>query len=206
MLNQFSLSRTGLLIAVSILLAFSSIACNPQTSEPVTPIGDATATDVDPLTLRRTTLIVRDIDASLALYRDAIGMEIIYDNIITRPHKTEDRMQNIRLVFLKASDDFIGVLGLVDYEHGNPDHPAHTKPLRKEGFTPGNAVILFNTTDLMGKWDKIEAVPGVDVISSPGISEYPSYDGTETIRINVTRFYDPDGFLVEFNQPIDAIR
>ena len=30
-----------------------------------------------PIDLRRTTLIVRNIDASLAFYRDALGMEVI---------------------------------------------------------------------------------------------------------------------------------
>ncbi|MGI9341560.1 MAG: VOC family protein [Gammaproteobacteria bacterium] len=160
----------------------------------------------DPLTLRRQTLIVRDIDRSLALYRDAIGMEVIYDNIIRRPHKNEDRQQEIRLVFLKANNDFIGVLGLVDYEFNNPDHPAHVKPVRKEGFTPGNSVVLFNTTELDERWPKIAAAPGVEIINGPTYTEYPSYDGSDVIRVNVTRFYDPDGFLVEFNQPLDAIR
>ena len=159
----------------------------------------------DPLTLRRQTLIVRDIEKSLRLYRDAIGMEVIYDNIIRRPHRTEDRQQEIRLVFLKANNDFIGVLGLVDYEHNNPDHPAHAKPVRKEGFTPGNSVLLFNTTQLDERWPKIEAVEGVEVIGGPTYTEYPSYDGSSIIRVNVTRFYDADGFLVEFNQPLDPI-
>lgn len=164
------------------------------------------AGEIDPLSLRRSTLIVRDMDRSLALYRDAIGMEIIYDNIIRRPHKTEERMQEIRLVFLKANNDFIGVLGLVDYEHNNPDHPMHTKPVRKEGFTPGNTVLLFNTTELDERWAKIESVRGVDVINGPTYTEYPSYDGTDVIRINVTRFYDPDGFLIEYNQPLDQMK
>lgn len=159
----------------------------------------------DPLTLRRQTLIVRDIERSLRLYRDAIGMEIIYDNVIRRPHRTEDRQQEIRLVFLKANNDFIGVLGLVDYEHGDPDHPVHAKPIRKEGFTPGNSVLLFNTTELDERWSRIEAAEGVEVIGGPTYTEYPSYDGTSTIRVNVTRFYDADGFLVEFNQPLDPI-
>ena len=159
----------------------------------------------DPLTLRRQTLIVRDIEKSLRLYRDAIGMEVIYDNIIRRPHRTEDRQQEIRLVFLKANNDFIGVLGLVDYEYNNPDHPAHAKPVRKEGFTPGNSVLLFNTTQLEERWPKIEAVEGVEVIGGPTYTEYPSYDGSSIIRVNVTRFYDADGFLVEFNQPLDPI-
>lgn len=158
-----------------------------------------------PLTLRRQTLIVRDIERSLRLYRDAIGMEVIYDNIIRRPHATEAREQQIRLVFLKASDEFIGVLGLVDYEHNNPEHPAHAKPVRREGFTPGNSVLLFNTTELDERWPMIEAAEGVEVIGGPTYREYPSYDGTSTIRVNVTTFYDADGFLVEFNQPLDPI-
>ena len=158
-----------------------------------------------PLTLRRQTLIVRDIERSLRLYRDAIGMEVIYDNVIRRPHATEAREQQIRLVFLKASDEFIGVLGLVDYEHNNPEHPAHAKPVRREGFTPGNSVLLFNTTELDERWPMIEAAEGVEVIGGPTYREYPSYDGTSTIRVNVTMFYDADGFLVEFNQPLDPI-
>ena len=166
----------------------------------------ATSEAPDPLTLRRQTLIVRDIEKSLRLYRDAIGMEVIYDQIIRRPHRTEDREQEIRLVFLKANNDFIGVLGLVDYEAGDPEHPVHAKPVRKEGFTPGNSVLLFNTTELDERWPRIEAVEGVEIIGGPTYTEYPSYDGTSVIRVMVTRFYDPDGFLVEFNQPLDPIR
>ena len=64
-----------------------------------------------PLALRHQTLIVRDLDKSLALHRDAIGMTVICDNIIRRPHKTEDREQVIRLIFLKANNDYVGVRG-----------------------------------------------------------------------------------------------
>ncbi len=169
------------------------------------PFSRAAAYDgaAAPIVLRRQTLIVRDVDRSLALYRDAIGMEVIYDNIIRRPHKTEDREQRIRLVFLKASHDYIGVLGLVDYEYGSPNHPVHDKPVRREGFTPGNSVVLFNTTELDQRWPAIESTPGVEVINPPEYTEYPSYDGTGIIRVRVSRFYDPDGFLVEFNQLLD---
>lgn len=170
------------------------------------PSESDTASQHEPLALRRQTLIVRDIDKALALYRDAIGMEVIYDNVIRRPHRTEDREQQIRLVFLKASDDYIGVLGLVDYEYNNPDHPVHSKPIERDGFTPGNAVVLFNTTELEERWPLIEATPGVEVIGGPQYREYPSYDGTGIIRVTVTYFYDPDGFLVEFNELIDDVR
>lgn len=175
-----------------------------DTKQSVGALADQTDKS-DPLVLRRQTLIVRDVDRSLALYRDAIGMQVIYDNIIRRPHRTEDRIQEIRLVFLKATNDYIGVLGLVDYEYNNPGHDMHNKPVRREGFTPGNSVVLFNTTELDKRWPLIEKVPGVDIIGGPKYTEYPSYDGTGIIRVNVTRFYDPDGFLVEYNQPLDKM-
>ena len=56
-----------------------------------------------------------------------VGMAVIYDQEIKRPHAQESREQRIRLVFLKASHDYVGVLGLVDYEYGYPEHPAHSK-------------------------------------------------------------------------------
>lgn len=149
---------------------------------------------------RRTTLIVRDIDDALALYRDALGMEVIYDEEIARPHPFEEREQRLRLIFLKASHAHVGVIGLIDYEYGYPDHPAHTKPVRREGFTPGNAILLFNTDGLEEKWAAIENAPGVEIISKPKLTEYPGYGGKGKIRVLVSKFYDADGYILEVNQ------
>ena len=153
-----------------------------------------------PLLMRRTTLIVRDIEASLKLYRDALGMEVIYDQEINRPHSSEDREQKLRLIFLKASHDYVGVIGLIDYEYGYPDHPAHTKPVRRDGFTPGNAILLFNTDGLEEKWQAIENAPGIEIISKPKLSRYPGYGGVGEIRVLVSKFYDADGYILEVNQ------
>ena len=46
------------------------------------PVADA---DRVPIDLRRTTLIVEDIETSLAFYRGALGLEVIYDNLIRTP-------------------------------------------------------------------------------------------------------------------------
>ncbi|MFZ9085076.1 MAG: VOC family protein [Steroidobacteraceae bacterium] len=166
----------------------------------------AVSAEGDPLVLRRQTLIVRDIERSLALYRDAIGMEVFYDEVIRRPRGEGQPDQEIRLIFLKATDTYIGVLGLVDFQHDDPDHPDHSKPIRREGMTPGNAVVLFNTTELEARWPRIVETPGVEVMRGPTLREYPGYAGQPPIRVMVTLFYDPDGFIVEFNQPLDAIR
>ena len=161
----------------------------------------AKATDY-PLVHRRTTLIVRDINASLALYRDVMGMEVIYDEKINRPRAGSEREQRLRLIFLKASHDYVGVIGLIDYEYGYPDHPAHTKPVRREGFTPGNAILLFNTNDLETQWKAVERTPGVEVISAPKLTLYPGYGDKPDIAVMVSKFYDPDGYIVELNEII----
>ena len=161
----------------------------------------AKATDY-PLVHRRTTLIVRDINASLALYRDVMGMEVIYDEEINRPRAGSEREQRLRLIFLKASHDYVGVIGLIDYEYGYPDHPAHTKPVRREGFTPGNAILLFNTNDLESQWKAVERTPGVEVISAPKLTLYPGYGDKPDIAVMVSKFYDPDGYIVELNEII----
>jgi catechol 2,3-dioxygenase-like lactoylglutathione lyase family enzyme len=153
-----------------------------------------------PLLLRRTTLVVRDLETSLELYRDALGMSVIYDQVITRPHATEDREQVLRLVFLKAAHDYVGVLGLLEYEYDNPQHPIHKKPVRREGFTPGNAVLLFNTQALAEKWPLISSASGAEVISNPKLVEYPAYDGVGKIRVMVSSLYDTDGYILEVNQ------
>ena len=158
------------------------------------------------LVLRRQTLVVRDIEKSLALYRDAIGMEVIYDQVIKRPMSGSDREQVLRLIFLKASNQYTGVLGLVDYEYGYPDHPAHTKPIRHEGFTPGNSILVFNSNELAESWPLIEKSPGVKIITKPKLTTYPGYGGEGFIRVMVSKFYDPDGFLVEMNQLLDPLK
>ena len=193
------LSLRSLLFLLILPFAFASQvqAGHHEKEEASDPLAAAAEF---PLTMRRTTLIVRDLEASLKLYRDGLGMEVIYDEEINRPHSSEDREQRLRLIFLKASHDYVGVIGLIDYEYGYPDHPAHTKPVRREGFTPSNAVLLFNTDSLEEKWPAIENAPGVEIISKPKLTEYPGYGGVGKIRVLVSKFYDADGYILEVNQ------
>ncbi len=156
-----------------------------------------------PLILRRTTLIVRDLKTSLKLYRDALGMEVIYDNIIMRPRKDgKEGEQQLRLVFLKATQEYVGVLGLLEYYYGEE---REEKPVRKEGFTAQNIVLLFNSQNVKEKFEKLKNMKGIEVLKEPSLTEYPSYDGKSTIRVLTSTFYDPDGFLVEFNELLDSL-
>lgn len=151
-----------------------------------------------PLIFRRTTLIVRNIKKSLALYKDAMGMKVIYDKNLTRPHPTEDQDQIVRLVFLKATADFTGVLGLMEYDYENPNKKI--KPIRKEGFTAQNTVLLFNSKDQEARLAAVKKLSSIEMIKDPPLVEYQLCDGKEPIKEIVPTFYDPDGNIVEFNK------
>lgn len=156
-----------------------------------------------PLIFRRTTLIVRDMHKSLALYRDVMGMEIIYDNQLTRPRKDgQEGTQQLRLVFLKATHEFYGVLGLLEYYYGED---REEKEIRKEGLSAQNIVLLFNSKNAEKNFAKIRQLQDIEVLDEPHLVEYPSANGKEKIRVMVSMFYDPDGFLVEYNQLLDEL-
>ena len=152
-----------------------------------------------PIDLRRTTLVVRDIDRSLAFYRDALGMQVIYDNAIRTPRSAASDAEAVRasrLVFLRANDDYVGIIGLLQYT--KPVRPAHDQG--DEPFSTGSIVLVFNADDLDAAFARARQVRGVRVLYEPGRREYPSYDGTGTIPVMVSVLTDPDGFVVELNQ------
>ena len=172
-------------------------------SLPAAPVADDERLPID---LRRTTLIVREIDASLAFYRDALGMEVIYDNAIRTPRSATsdaEAQRASRLVFLRANDDFVGIIGLLQYT--KPVRPAHDQG--DEPFSTGSIVLLFNTRDLDATFAKARQVRGVRVMYEPSRREYPSYDGEGVIPVMVSVLIDPDGFVIELNQLlIDRLR
>lgn len=182
------------LLSTTLLLALVATA----RSEPVP------ADDRVPIDFRRTTLVVRDIDTSLRFYRDALGLEVIYDNLIRTPRSAEndaDAERSLRLVFLRANDDYVGIVGLLQYR--KPVKPAAHQGA--EPFSTGSVVLLFNAEDLDQAFAKARSVPGVRVLEEPALTSYPSYDGSGTISVNVSVLTDPDGFVVELNQLQEAL-
>jgi hypothetical protein len=123
---------------------------------------------------RRTTLIVRDIDESLSLFLKILGMEGGYDHVYTHGEKT------IRVIFLKTVDEYVGVIGFVDYAYDDPNSEVKQKPVKREGFTPQNTVLVFNTNDLDSRWEEINKMKSIEIIQEPTITEYPSYDREES--------------------------
>jgi len=163
------------------------------------------AVDTNPLDLRRTTLVVKDIEKSLALYRDALGMTVEYDQELTSPGLTPrygaDGQNRSRLVLLKANDSYIGMLGLWQFLDQTEKDLAPADPA---DFTPGEIILLFNSKTLKTTFPEAAGAPGVTVIGEPKERRYPSPAGD--IVVMVSMLVDNDGHTVELNQLISDPR
>jgi len=160
------------------------------------PVPDAERIAVD---VRRTTLVVRDVDRSLAFYRDALGLQLVYDQVITRPPRPDDpagQPRKMRLALLRANDDFVGVIGLLEYTSPRLEEP----PIEARRPGIGDVILVINAADLEQRFERVRATPGVRVSSEPQLTEYPSPDGTGSIAVRVSVVWDPDGYFVELNQ------
>ena len=180
-------------VAVGLALALGACATAPQAAP-------AVQTERLPIDLRRTTLVVRDMDRSLAFYRDALGMQVQYDQMLTSPGLARaggDGANRSRLVLLRANDSFIGMLGLWQFLDGPADLPP-TQPT----FHAGDIVLLFNATDLEARFPRAAAVAGVRVIGEPKPRTYPSANGD--IQVIVSMLVDPDGHIVELNRLVSG--
>ena len=174
-------------LGAAFLVCLSSLS----DAKPV-PQNEQIAVDI-----RRTTLIVNDAEKSLGLYRDALGLKVIYDQLINSPMDNGETRSR-RLVLMRANDDFIGAIGLLQYIHPK-------KPQRYETFeepVPGDPIIVINASDLERRWSKVASSPGVRVISPPEILTYPRANGGK-ISVNQTMIRDPDGYWIEVNQLLD---
>ena len=195
--------RFGFLCVFAAALLLSACADNVQSADKAAP---AEAVEkANPLDLRRTTLVVRDIETSLAFYRDALGMTVEYDQELTSPGLSmragADGANRSRLVLLKANDGFIGMLGLWQFLDQTEQDLAAPDAA---DFTPGEIVLLFNAENLEEVFPKAAAVSGVEVIGEPKLRAYPSPQGD--IEVMVSMLVDPDGHTVELNKLISDPR
>ncbi len=161
---------------------------------PAAPVPEAERIPVD---LRRTTLVVRDIERSLPLYRDGLGLKVIYDQLIGGGPQPDGRTlpPTVRLVLLRANDDFIGVLGLM--QRLNLEQAPTPPEFRRAG--PGGLILVFNIQDLEQRFVRIEATPFVTVAEKPRRIDYPAAGGG-SIPVLFSAVWDADGNFIELNR------
>jgi catechol 2,3-dioxygenase-like lactoylglutathione lyase family enzyme len=168
-------------------LAFCLVALLPAAQAAAQPVPES---DRIPVDVRRTTLIVRNMDRSLAFWRDALGLKVVYDRMLFQPPN------ETRLVLLRANDEFIGLIGLMERQATKATAP----PVVYERASYGNVIVVINAKDQEQRLEKVRQVPGVKLQGEPQRIEYPSPDGKGTIPVMVTYLWDPDGYFVELNK------
>jgi catechol 2,3-dioxygenase-like lactoylglutathione lyase family enzyme len=184
------------------LLALATAAC--AHAQPAPPARQASPGVTAPATrlptdVRRATIIVRDMAASLKLYRDIIGLAVNYDTVVETsgvalPAGTPGA--KARLVLLNANDPWVGWVGLMQWT----DPPLPDPGPYPKRMGPGGVVLVLNTDDVAGRCKAAKALPGVTFTAEPRMQEYPGRAGGPPIRVLGCNFFDPDGILIEMNQ------
>lgn len=192
-------------IAAAVLAAGLAAGCTtamdePQAAEPAAA-GLKRPAERLPTDVRRATIIVRDMDNSLRLYRDVVGMKVNYDTVVETSGVALPAGQpgaKARLVLLNANDPWVGWIGLMEWL--DPPIPADDYPRR---MGPGGVVIVMNTDDVEGRCAAAKEVPGVTFTAEPRLQTYPGRGGGPDIRVMGCNFFDPDGILIEMNQILE---
>ena len=152
-----------------------------------------------PTLCRRTTLLVADVEASLKLYRDALGLEVVFDRTLPIGGKglpTGQFDAQGRLVFLRSHIDHqVGVIGLLQYL----DKPIPKPDAVRRRLTVGDSVIALNTKRVKKRMALIKELPGVHIQSEGTVDKYPTATSS-TVTVAGNSFFDPDGHFLELNE------
>jgi catechol 2,3-dioxygenase-like lactoylglutathione lyase family enzyme len=150
-----------------------------------------------PPELRRTTIVVRDIDRSRRFYRDVLGFRVWFDREYRFsgggfPHTRAGDL--CHLLIMEARDPQIGKIGLLQYT----DPPLPPAPLPEMiGF--GNVVLVGEVDDVHGLYARLQAA-AVPVQTPPHLFEVVGADG-RTKRMWRCCFFDPDRVFFELSSP-----
>jgi catechol 2,3-dioxygenase-like lactoylglutathione lyase family enzyme len=180
-----------------LLSACSAGGERPQaaTSSP----GVEQPTEKLPTDIRRVTMIVRDMENSLKLYRDVMGLKVNYDAVLPMSGvalPAGEPGAKARLVLLNGNDPFIGWIGLMEWlDPRLPDPGPYPKRM---GI--GGHVIVTQTADVDRRCAEAANIPGVTVTGPPRDQSYPGRNGAPPIKVRGCNFFDPDGTLIELNQ------
>lgn len=189
------------MLQIILLLAAATASAKPLPAGTRTDVavGVEKPAQTVPTDIRRTTIIVRDMETSLKLYRDVMGLKVNYDTVVPMsgvalPAGTPGA--KARLVLLNGNDPYIGWIGLLHWVDPKLADPG-AYPKR---MGPGGVVIVTNTDDVPGKCAAAAKVPGVTVTGPPRLQIYPGRNGAPPIRVMGCNLFDPDGILIELNQ------
>lgn len=156
-----------------------------------------------PTDVRRLTIIVRDMDRSLAFYRDVLGLKMNYDAEVTMSGvnlPVGEPGTRARLVLLNSNDPFVGWVGLMQMLDPPLEGADKPYPMR---LGPGGAVLVVNTDDAEARCAQAVTIEGVTMTGPTRLQTYAGRNGRPDIRVRGCNVFDPDGIAVEINQLLD---
>lgn len=149
--------------------------------------------------LKRITLWVRDIEASLAVYRDALGLAVLEDKRLSGPQIARMvglEQADLRVVHLGPAGSTHGWVGLYAIENTAPAPMAALAA--PSGFPRhGQATLVFTTDAMTPIVEKLRRLSSVRFIAGP--TEYVKTtpgDATPPGTYSEAIFFDPDGVPV----------
>lgn len=154
-----------------------------------------------PTDIRRTSLIVSDMDESLKLYRDVLGFKVNYDAEVTMSGvalPAGEPGATARLVLLSTNDSWVGWIGLLEWLDPKLERP---EPRTRLGI--GDAVLVFNTEEVETMCAAAAKLPGINMTAKPSNTTYPARAGGKPIVVRTCYLFDRDGYFMELNKILD---
>ena len=149
-----------------------------------------------PPLVKRTTLIVRDVNRSVAFYRDVLGLSVWYDDEIVLSGTglaAGAKGDRTRLVIMKAQDPVIGMIGLLEFTEPRLPEPA---PRTRLGI--GDTVFVLQSKDVASVHQRAIDF-GARIHAAPHRFEVRGADG-RMISMTSLSLWDPDDFFIEYNE------
>ncbi len=148
--------------------------------------------------VKRTTLIVRDMEKSIAFYEGVLGMTKYYDNQVTLGGDllpAGNKGDVTHLTMWKCEDPVIGMIGLLQWVD-----PVWEAPEISYEVGYGNPVFVAAVDDAEEAYEKAKAA-GCEIRGALSEATYPAAKGG-TVTVRSVGVFDPDGHFFELNQTL----
>ena len=151
--------------------------------------------------IKRTTLIVRDIETSARWYEEVMGMSRYYDDEVVlsgiglAAGKSGDRTH---LIIMQAEDPVIGMIGLLQWVEPELPAPAAIPT----SITYGNPTFVCSSDDVQEAHKRAISL-GTHIHAEPHEWSVKGADGTMKNFLGLSLF-DPDGYFYELNQLLSS--
>ena len=151
-----------------------------------------------PTPVSRITLFCRDLEKSLALYRDILGFEEVESKTIQTKAFNElmnihDKNCFVRISYLQSERSDHGLIALFEINSSELDK---NQSIQTTQIQYGQSVIVLSTKDHKKIYRELKKKDYTFLVEP---TEYEKLEDSEYIKAGLYKemsFYDPDGFLI----------